>query len=172
MTDDIPVEAFLAGYPDAIRERAERLRRIVRAAAPEARESVRAGWRIIGYDLPVGRTWRYFAFVGPEPKHVHLGFAYGAWMDDPERRLEGAHLRLRKVRFLTFQPTDEIPESWCGDLTREAARVAYLPAAAREAGVRLASSEVGPERRGSRGPHPGRVGPWSGPEGPPPEGPS
>jgi hypothetical protein len=153
-TDDIPVEAFLAGYPEAIRARAEILRRVVRTATPEARESVRAGWRIIGYDLPIGRSWRYFAFVGPEPKHVHLGFAYGAWMDDPDRRLEGAHLRLRKVRFLTFQPNDEISELWCLGLTREAARVAYLPAAAREAGVRLASSDPDPWRPGSGEPPP------------------
>jgi hypothetical protein len=131
MTEPIPPEAFLAGYPDDIRTGAEVLRRIVRRAVPDALERVRPGWRLIGYDLPVGRRIRYFAFVAPEPIHVHLGFEYGAWMADPDRRLEGAHLELKKVRFLTFRPGEAIPEAICLELTREAARVAMLPAAAR-----------------------------------------
>jgi hypothetical protein len=133
MTEDFPPEAFLAGYPDAIREGADVLRRVVRRAVPDAVERVRPGWRLIGYDLPVGRRMRYFAFIAPEPIHLHLGFQQGAWMADPEQRLEGAHLALRKVRFLTFQPGEPIPEAVCRVLVREAARVAALPAAARTA---------------------------------------
>jgi hypothetical protein len=53
--DRIPPREFLAPYPQPIRETAERLRRIVRKAAPDAIERVRLGWRLIGYDLPVGR---------------------------------------------------------------------------------------------------------------------
>ncbi len=131
MIDDMPPEAFLAGYPDSIRHGAEILRRVVRRAVPDAVERVRPGWRLIGYDLPVGRRMRYFAFVAPEPIHVHLGFEYGAWMADPDRRLEGAHLNLKKVRFLTFAPGEAILEEMCLDLAREAARVAALPPAAR-----------------------------------------
>ncbi len=131
MTDGLPPEVFLAGYPDPIRDAAEILRRVVRQAVPDAVERVRPGWRLIGYDLPVGGRMRYFAFVAPEPIHVHLGFEYGAWMADPERHLEGAHLNLKKVRFLTFQPGDAIPEAMCVTLAREAARVAVLPPAAR-----------------------------------------
>jgi hypothetical protein len=47
-------------------------------------------------------------------------------MADPERMLEGAHLRLRKVRFTTFRPGEAIPEAPLIELTREAARVATL----------------------------------------------
>ena len=36
-------------------------------AKPEGIERVRTGWRLIGYDLPVGRRTRYFAWVAPEP---------------------------------------------------------------------------------------------------------
>jgi hypothetical protein len=131
VTEGLPPEAFLAGYPEPIREGAEVLRRVVRQAVPDAVERVRPGWRLIGYDLPVGSRLRYFAFVAPEPIHVHLGFEYGAWMADPDRRLEGAHLNLKKVRFLTFGPGEPIPEAVCLDLAREAARVAALPPAAR-----------------------------------------
>src|SRR3954447_23467682 len=124
--DAIPPEVFLAGYDEPIRALAETLRRAVREAAPSAIERVRPGWRLIGYDLPVGRRSVYFAFVAPEPIHVHLGFEHGIFMDDPGRRLEGAHLRLKKVRFTTYEPGDAIPEQAMVDLTREAARIAAM----------------------------------------------
>ena len=126
LDDGLPPEAFLAGYADEIRDLAETLRAVVRRAAPDAIERVRPGWRLIGYDLPVGRRTVYFAFVAPEPIHVHLGFEHGIFMADPERRLEGAHLRLKKVRFTTFEPGDAIPQAAMVELTREAARIARL----------------------------------------------
>jgi hypothetical protein len=126
LDDTVPPDAFLDGYADPIRALAETLRGVVRRAAPDAIERVRPGWRLIGYDLPVGRRSVYFAFVAPEPIHVHLGFEHGIFMADPERRLEGAHLRLRKVRFTTFEPGDTIPEAAMILLTREAARVAAM----------------------------------------------
>jgi hypothetical protein len=124
--DSIPPEAFLAAYPDGIRQAAETLRGIVRRAVPDAIERVRPGWRLIGYDLPVGRRSVYFAYVAAEPIHVHLGFEHGVFMADPERMLEGAHLQLRKVRFVTFRPADAIPVAALVELTREAARVAAM----------------------------------------------
>jgi hypothetical protein len=127
----LPVEAFLAGYPEGIAQVAAELRAVVRRAVPHAVERVRVGWRLVGYELPVGRKSRYFAYVAPEPEHVHLGFEYGAWMADPERLLEGAHLKLRKVRFVTFRAGDRVPADALVDLTREAARVAAMPASER-----------------------------------------
>jgi len=124
--DPIPPEALLADYPADIREGAETLRTVVRRAVPDAIERVRGGWRLIGYEVPIGRRSRYFAYIAPEPIHLHLGFEYGAWMADPDRRLEGAHLKLRKVRFLTFQPGQPIPESVCLALIHEAVRVATM----------------------------------------------
>jgi hypothetical protein len=129
--DAIPPDAFLAGYPDEIRELADVLRRVVRRAVPDAVERVRPGWRLIGYDLPTRRTGVYFAYVAPEPIHVHLGFEHGVFMTDPERMLEGAHLHLRKVRFTTFRPGDAIPEPALVELTRDAARVAAMSREAR-----------------------------------------
>ena len=83
--EPIPPDLFLSGYSPEIRDLAERLRGVVHEAVPEAIERVRTGWRLIGYDVPAGRRTRYFAFVAPEPKHVHLGFEYGVWMTDPGR---------------------------------------------------------------------------------------
>ncbi len=124
--DAIPPEAFLSSYPDGIRALAEQLRAVVRRAAPDAIERVRLGWRLIGYDLPVGRRTVYFAWVAPEPIHVHLGWQHGTFMADPDRMLEGAHLRLKKVRFVTFRPDDEIPEAKLVEFTREAGRLAAM----------------------------------------------
>ena len=122
----IPPDLFLSAYPPGIRDVAERLREIVREAVPEATERVRAGWRLIGFDVPAGRRSRFFAFVAPEPEHVHLGFEYGVWMADPDGILLGAHLRLKKVRFVTYRPDEPIPTEALVRYTREAADLATL----------------------------------------------
>ncbi len=124
--DSIPPEALLADFPDDIRVGAETLRAIVGRTVPGAVERVRGGWRLIGYQVPIGRRSRYFAYIAPEPIHLHLGFEYGAWMADPERLLEGAHLKLRKVRYLTFLPGQPIPEAACVASIRESVRVAAM----------------------------------------------
>ena len=126
-TDEaIPPDFFLAGYPDEIRVAADRLRSIAKGAVPDALERVRPGWKIIGYDLPIGRRTVYFAWVMPETVHIHLGFPKGVFLADPDRRLEGAHLRLRTTRFVTFEPGDAIPEQALIRLTKDAARVAAM----------------------------------------------
>jgi hypothetical protein len=126
MSDSIPPEALLADFPEGIRAAAETLRALVRRAVPNSIERVRGGWRLIGYEVPAGRRSRYFAYIAPEPIHVHLGFEYGAWMADPDGLLEGAHLRLKKVRFTTFVEGQPIPTAALQALTREAARVSLL----------------------------------------------
>jgi hypothetical protein len=133
--EPIPPELFLSGYPPEIRDIAERRRSVVHEALPEAIERVRTGWRLIGYDVPVGPRTRYFAFVAPEPKHVHLGFEYGVWMTDPDDLLQGAHLNLRKVRFVTYESGDSIPIEALVRYTREAAALAAIgPSGRREPG--------------------------------------
>src|SRR6267378_8087990 len=102
MSDWLPPEAFLAGYPAEIRAAAEVLRWVVRRAVPDAIERVRPGWRLIGYDLP-GRRRVFFAWVWPELEHVHLGFPHGTLMDDPMAELKGAGIT-KKARWLTYQP--------------------------------------------------------------------
>jgi hypothetical protein len=135
MSDSMPPEALLADFPDEIRAAAETLRAVVRRAVPDSIERVRGGWRLIGYEAPAGRRSRYFAYIAPEPIHVHLGFEYGAWMADPDGLLEGAHLGLKKVRFTTFTAGQPIPTKALEALTREAVRVSQL---SREERVALA----------------------------------
>jgi hypothetical protein len=127
----IPPELFLAGYPSGIQDIAERLCALVVRAVPDAVERVRPGWRLIGYDIPAGKRTRYFAFVAPEIEHVHIGFEYGAWMADPDNLLRGAHLDLRKVRFVTYEPGDTVPERALVAYVQDAARLAAMSAAER-----------------------------------------
>ena len=122
--EPLPPEVFLSDYPPDIQSLANVFRDLVVKSVPDAIERVRFGWRLIGYDVPAGRRTRYFAFVVPEPAHVHLGFEYGIWMSDPEQLLHGAELKLRKVRFFTFEPGDPVPEDVIVGYIEEAAGLA------------------------------------------------
>ena len=127
MSDEpLPPEIFLSDYSPEIQVVANVLRSAVMTAVPDAIERVRSGWRLIGYDVPAGRRTRYFAFVAPEPGHVHLGFEYGIWMSDPEHLLHGAELKLRKVRYFTFEPGDPIPDDVVARYVEESAGLAVL----------------------------------------------
>jgi len=146
--EPIPVEAFLESYPPAIRRAANALRTIVRRAVPHCIEAVRPGWRLIGYDVPIGRWRAYFAYVAPESGHVHLGFEHGILMADPDGLLQGADLGLRKVRFLTFTSREQIRDPGTvramAQLTRDAARIAGL---SREERLALALDREAPRHR-------------------------
>lgn len=124
--ESFPPELLMERYSPGIRRAVERLRKIVKKAVPDAIERVRPGWGLIGYDVPVGKRRRYFAFVWPEAEHAHLGFEYGIWMDDPDNILQGAHINLRKVRFVTYEPGEVIPEADLVKYTRHAAQLATM----------------------------------------------
>ena len=106
--DELPVEVFLDTYPDHIRRSAQLLREIVMDVVPDAVESIRVGWRVVGYAIPTRRRPKLFALIGPEPKHVHLFFQYGVFLADPDRLLLGAQEKLRQVRYLTFSSPEEV----------------------------------------------------------------
>ena len=122
--DTIPPDALISGFPDHIQAIAQRLRREVTRAVPDAMERVRPGWGLIGYDVPAGRRTRYFGFVWPEVVHVHLGFGQGILMDDPDRHLLGSG---KKLRWLTFTELREVDRAIVAPLIVEAARVAAMP---------------------------------------------
>jgi hypothetical protein len=136
--DTIPPEVFLDAYPDHIRSAALDLRRLVLSAVPDAHEGVRTGWRLIGYAVPVGPRTRFFAGIGPEPRHCHLFFEYGVFLPDPKGQLEGANLRLKRVRYLTFSSRDDVAAIGEDVIREYVVRAAGLAAMTRE--QRLAMS--------------------------------
>jgi len=129
MADSLPVEAFLDGFPPPHRELAERLRAIILDAVPTATERVRVGWRLIGYDLPIGRRSVFFAWVFPEAEHVHLGFPQGVLIDDRRGAMSGAGIT-KRARWLTFRPGDPIDEDLATELVLAAEGVARIPRSA------------------------------------------
>jgi hypothetical protein len=124
--DELPVEVFLEGFSPEHRAIADQLRTLVLETVPDATERVRAGWRVIGYDLPIGRRSVFFAWVFPEVKHVHLGFPWGARLHDADARLEGAGIT-KRARWLTFVPGDRIDRPLLESLVLEAAALAAVP---------------------------------------------
>ena len=141
-SDPMPPEALLADYPPHIGATANWLRDVVRRAVPDAIERVRPGWRLIGYDILIGRRTAYFAFVWPEPEHAHLGFEHGVLLEDPDELLRGAELKLKRVRFVTCHHPRELPERALGDLVRAAAGLASLRTAGRDTIRRITARPV------------------------------
>ncbi len=136
MSDPIPPEALLAGFPPPMGDLAERLRVIVRSAVPELIERVRVGWRLIGYDVPVGRRSAYFAWILPEATHVHLGFPRGVLLDDESGVLLGRGIT-KQARWFTLRGPGDVAEERFTAFVRSAADAAGLagsPRAARRDG--------------------------------------
>jgi len=133
MRDDLPAEFLLDTFPTAIRDTGRALRSLIVATVPATVETVRPGWRWIAYSLPEKGRVRNFAWIGPERKHIHLGFEHGTLLADPAHLLQGAQEKLRKFRYVTFEPEIDIDEAVLIDYIRRAAELALLPSAARRA---------------------------------------
>src|SRR6185503_10053486 len=97
----VPPEEILKGHVEEIRALAEKLRLIVRGAAPDAIEAGYPGWKLIGYRSP-----HYFCFIAPQRDHVRLGFEHGHRLADPDELLESMG---KQVRFVRLAPGKRIP---------------------------------------------------------------
>ena len=121
----MPVEALLADFAPNRVATAERLRRLVLDAQPDAIERVRPSWRLIGYDLPRRRGTTFFAWIWPQPEHVHLGFPLGSVMADPDGVMAGAGVT-KQARWLTYESVEDVDEGIARRLLDEAVRVAGM----------------------------------------------
>jgi hypothetical protein len=137
--EPIPPEIFLDAFPPAIAALGHALREAIRLAIPDAIERVRPGWHLVGYDVPFRRAKAYFAYIAPEPGHIHLGLEHGYAVADPDGRLEGEGIT-RQVRWFTYRPCDSVDAGLVAPYLREAARVACL---SREERAALAVSRIG-----------------------------
>ncbi len=142
MTDTVPAEFLLDSYPPAIRQTGLALRSLIFATIPSAVETVRPGWRWIAYSLPEKGKVRNFAWIGPERKHIHLGFEHGTLLADPEGILQGAQERLKKFRYFTFEPAIDLDDGVLVDYLRRAADLAVMPSMARRALSETAAEPV------------------------------
>lgn len=126
----LPSDALLVSLPEPMPELAISLGALVRTAVPDSIERVRPGWRVIGYDVPIGtRRTAFFAWVMPQREHVHLGFPRGVLLRDPDRILEGAGVT-KLARWVTARSVGDIDIERFSALVREAAALAPIPRAA------------------------------------------
>jgi hypothetical protein len=86
------VEQFLSAYPTPVQRLAQLARQRIVGVVPEAKERVRTGWKLIGYNAPA-----YFAFIAPQQDHVRIGFEWGIALPDPTGLLEGSGSQVRHV---------------------------------------------------------------------------
>jgi hypothetical protein len=155
MDDTVPAEFLLDEFPPAIRETGRTLRELILERIPGAVETVRPGWRWIAYSLPEKGKVRNFAWIGPERKHIHLGFENGVLLEDPHGLLQGAQERLRKFRYFTFEPAIDLDQAILADYLERAAELARLPSH-----LRRALGESLTERAATApAPRPGRIPP-------------
>jgi hypothetical protein len=142
MRDDLPAEFLLDSFPPGIRDTGRSLRSLILATVPGTVEAVRSGWRWIAYSLPEKGRIRNFAWIGPERKHIHLGFEHGTLLADPEHILQGAQEKLRKFRYVTFAPAIDIDEAILVDYLTRAAELAVMPPATRRALAEAAAEPI------------------------------
>lgn len=147
-TDGQPAEFLLDGYPGSIRATGHTLRALILRSIPGSVETIRPGWHWIAYSLPAKGRVRNYAWIGPERKHIHLGFEHGTLLADPAGILQGAQERLKKFRYLTFEPHIDIAESVLVDYLRRAADLATMPPLARRALAETSAEPVPGDRAG------------------------
>jgi hypothetical protein len=100
----LSTEELFYTFPEPVPALCWRLRDLVLDVAPEARERVRPGWKLLGFDLD-----RYFCAVAPQADHARLLFEYGHELPDPKRKLQGR--RNTQIRWLRFAHPDSVDEA-------------------------------------------------------------
>lgn len=79
----------------------EKLRAVVKSAAPHAAESLKWGQPVYEHKGP-------FSYIKAHATHVNFGFWRGAELEDPKRMLQGEGEKMRHVRILETHALDEV----------------------------------------------------------------
>lgn len=107
------VDAYVAALPEGQREIAEALRRLVRSAAPQAREAFKWAEPVFESDGP-------FAYIKAFPSHVNLGFWRGVEVDGGRGVLESGGSKMGHVK---LRGVADIDEAALAGMIREAVRL-------------------------------------------------
>ena len=113
-------QEFIERYPPPLQELVQALRALVLEIVPDATEGV-SGWGLLAYRVQIGKKSAYWAWIGADGDHAHLGFMYGILLDDPKKLLEGHELK--QVRYLTIRRVREIRKREYAKLIRQAAEL-------------------------------------------------
>ena len=130
----ISVDEYIAGQPEAVREKLEKVRAAIRSAVPEAVEGI--GYRMPGYKLH-GKPLLYFAGF---KEHYSLFAASGTFFAELASELKGYELRKGTVHFPITEP---VPVKLIG-------RIAKLRAAGIAGAKKPVRSAGGKKRKAAR----------------------
>ena len=92
--------------------------------------------------MPEKGRVRNFAWIGPERKHVHLGFEHGTLLADPEHVLQGAQEQPQEVPLLHVRAGDRHRRGDPRRLHRAGGPLAVMPSAVRRALAETAAEPV------------------------------
>ena len=93
------VDAYIAGLDGWHREASTRLRSIVHAAAPDARESIK-------WAQPVFESGGPLCYFKAFKNSLNFGFWRGVELDDPKGLLEGSGDKMRHVKLTAVDQID------------------------------------------------------------------
>jgi len=100
------VEAYVAGLEGWQAEGAQRLRDVVRSAAPSLAESIKWGQPVYEDNGPV-------CYFRSNADHLTFGFWRGTELDDPDLRLEGDGDRMKHIKIRSAEEvTGEALAAW------------------------------------------------------------
>jgi hypothetical protein len=104
------VDGYIAGLEGWQAEIVSKVRSIVRAAAPDAQESIK-------WAQPVYETNGPVCYIKAFKKSVNFGFWRGVDLEDPRGLLKGSG---EKMRHVPLTSTDEIDETVFAEFVRQA----------------------------------------------------
>jgi hypothetical protein len=104
------VDQYIAGLEGWKAEIVSSVRRVVREAAPDAKESLK-------WSQPVYEINGPFCYVRAFKDYVNLGFWRGADLQDPKGLLQGSGDKMRHVQLRSM---DDVDEGQFADFVRQA----------------------------------------------------
>jgi hypothetical protein len=113
MTQVGTADEYIAAFDDWRTDAMNRLRELVREAAPHATLTIRWAQPVWEWNGPM--IW-----MKAYPEHVNLGFWRGAEMEDPDKVLTGEGEKMRHVK---VRSVDEIPADALRVLIKQATRL-------------------------------------------------
>jgi hypothetical protein len=113
MAAERTVDAYVAALPDGQREIAQAVRRLVRSAAPEAKEAFKWAHPVFESDGP-------FAYIKAFPRYVNFGFWRGVELDGGRGILETGGSKMAHAK---LHQLSDIDEAVLAELVREAVRL-------------------------------------------------
>jgi hypothetical protein len=101
----LEVEGFLQYKPPHLRDIVLELRNLVASVTPEASERIL--WKGLSYhdEQRGGPVKAGICQIEIHRDHVRLSFIHGAFLEDPETKLEGDRLAKRYVRLTSYEDT-------------------------------------------------------------------